>query len=191
MLSGNFSQATLILSFTRFSTEVIFRLCCKSSLSQLSSCIGGNRKHFKDERYNNKTDNKEFAETLITPSLCHIRDQLQQSLFGWFCCILMHDVLMSGLSCMVPFNLWFPFSSSKIQQTKNPVSSSCVCWGQRCSRLNRTLQIEFTLDETNRFACVYPPETSWPAPGNEPSHLQTVQCAQLINGLLLEKCVRL
>lgn len=58
-----------------------------------------------------------------------------------------------------------------------------MCWGQRCSRLNRIRQIEFTLDETNRFACVYPPETGWPAPGNEPSYLQTVQCAQLINGL--------
>lgn len=47
-------------------------------------------------------------------------------------------------------------------------------WGQRCSRLKRTLQIEFTLDETNRFACVYPPETGWPAPGKELSHLWTV-----------------
>ena len=60
-------------------------------------------------------------------------------------------------------------------------------WGQRCSRLKRTSQIEFTLDETNRFACVYPPETGWPASGNELSHLWTVQCAQLINGLLSEE----
>lgn len=77
MLSGNFSQGTLILSFSRFSTEVIFRLCCKSPLSRLSASTGGNRKHFKDERRNNKTDNKEFAEMLISSSLCHIRDQLQ------------------------------------------------------------------------------------------------------------------
>lgn len=43
MLSGNFSQGTLILSSSCFSTEV----CCKSPLSQLSTCTEGNRKHLK------------------------------------------------------------------------------------------------------------------------------------------------
>lgn len=181
MFSGNFLLGTLILSSSCFSTEVILCLCCKSLLSWLSTSTGGNRKRFKDERHNNTTDNKESAEMLISSSLCHVRDQLQYPPFcqSWhvlllYCVEYRNLKWHIWLSCSL-FNLCFPFSSSQIQQTpKNLLSSSCMCWGQRCSRLNRTLQIEFTLDETNRFACAYPPETQWPAPGNEPSHLQTV-----------------
>lgn len=61
-------------------------------------------------------------------------------------------------------------------------------WGQRCSRLKRSSKIESTLDETNRFAFVYPPEMGWPAPGKEVSHLRTTWCTKLINRMLLEKC---
>lgn len=193
MLSGNFSQGAWILSSARFSTEVIFHLCCKSPLAQLSACTGGNRKHFKDERHNKKTDNKESWNADIVKSLPHQGPATVAAIrSGFLAWCWAQDLEMSHV-CLVfsHFNLCFPFSSSKIQQTENPMSSSCMCWGQRCSRLNRTLQIEFTLDETNRFARIYPPETGWPAPGNEPSHLQTVQCAQLINGILLEKCVKL
>lgn len=77
--------------------------------------------------------------------------------------------------CRPLFLLFCPSSSSlssQLHQTGAPWSP--MRWGQRCSRLKGTLQIEFTLDETNRFACVYPPETGWPAPGEELSHLWTV-----------------
>lgn len=77
---------------------------------------------------------------------------------------------------LLPFN----FSS-------NPMWSP-VRWGQRCTRLKRSSKIESTLDETNRFASVYPPEMGWPAPGKEVSHLRTMWCTKLINRMLLEKC---
>lgn len=69
-----------------------------------------------------------------------------------------------------PFALPFTLFHQNFSKT-GALWSPPMRWGQRCSRLKRTLQIEFTLDETNRFACVYPPETGWPAPGNELSHL--------------------
>lgn len=198
MLSGNFSQGTLILSFARFSRSNWYSAFVANPRSL--NCLhapGETENILKMRGTTTKQTTKSllkrwyrqvFATLGTSYSSRHLVGLLRSSA-PW---CRAQDLLMSHV-CPVcsHFNLCFPFSSSKIKQTKNPMSSSCMCWGQRCSRLNRTLQIEFTLDETNRFACVYPPETGWPAPGNEPSHLQTVQCAQLINGLLLEKCVRL
>lgn len=52
-------------------------------------------------------------------------------------------------------NLPSTFPLIKIQQNEGESPwSPPMCWGQRCSRLKRISQIEFTLDETNRFACV-------------------------------------
>lgn len=64
---------------------------------------------------------------------------------------------MTHLYLLLPFPLLFNLPSTFPHQNSTKWESPWsppMCWGQRCSRLKRISQIEFTLDETNRFACV-------------------------------------
>lgn len=124
MFSGNFLLGTLILFSSLFNTKVILLLCCKSPLSWLSASTRGNRNHFKDERRNNTTDNKELAEMLISSSLSHVRDQLQYPPFCQFCHVfLLYCVECRTLkwhiclSCPL-FDLCFPFAHQKFNKPR-------------------------------------------------------------------------
>lgn len=126
-----FYRGALILSSSHFNREVILLLCCKSPLSRLSASTGGNRKRFKDERHNSTTDNKEFAEMLISSNLCRIRDSIHHSVstiqyppFCQFCHVLLLYCVECRtlkwhvcLSCSL-FNLCFPFPHQKFNNPR-------------------------------------------------------------------------
>ena len=62
--------------------------------------------------------------------------------------------LVSLSFCLSIRSLFFLVLFIKLAQIRS-LQSPPLCWGQRCSRLKKgDLQIEFTLDETNRFGGV-------------------------------------
>lgn len=188
LLSRNFSPGTVIASFTDSTTKWCFVFVANPCFLIWLHTLGKIKQILQRSIKQTQTKQK-------TNSIHWYRKYRNMRFFVFFC------FFFPLLLCICVWTQKFPwvllgkvlnnilFSVSKFLRNRLfffPLLCFCpflflffiltfppVCWGQRCSRFKGALKIKFTPDETNRFACAYPPETVWPAPGKELYHLRT------------------